>query len=211
MSITEIAKITERRRRWPTFFLVWFTLVAFGLLGTTIIQIIRTPSAFADKPHLPSVKKLERQIAARRARGTFILIDTASNRLYLRKGDKVLLEAVCSTGSGIQLVAGEKHWTFRTPRGAFQIVSKTRNPLWRKPDWAFLEEGEPIPKRDSDRFERGVLGAYALGIGDGYFIHGTLYTRLLGTNVTHGCIRLGSAELEYLARKAPIGTPVFIF
>lgn len=211
MSITEIATVTERRRRWPTFILVWFTLIGVLSLGTLVVQILRTPSPVADPSALPSAGRLERQFTAARARGLFILVDTASNRLYLRRGDRVLLEAVCSTGSGVQLVSGDKHWTFRTPRGAFKIVSKTRNPWWRKPDWAYLEEGEPVPKRESDRFERGVLGEYALGIGHGYFIHGTLYTRLLGTNVTHGCVRLGRKELSFLARKAPIGTPVFIF
>lgn len=210
MSITEIAAITQPRRRWPTLVFVSFTLIGFVLLGALIIQILRTPPIPDSSSFLPA-RKLERQIAARQARGLFILIDTAGNRLYLRRGDEVLMEAVCSTGSGVQLVSGEKHWTFRTPRGEFRIVSKTRNPWWRKPDWAYLEEGEPVPKRESDRFERGVLGAYALGLGHGYFIHGTLYTRLLGTNVTHGCIRLGRDELAYLARNAPLGTRVFIY
>ena len=209
MSITEIAAITERRRRWPTLVLVSFALIGFVLLGALVIQLFQTPPV--DDSSLPTAKKLEGEIAARRARGLFILIDTASNRLYLRRGDKVLMEAVCSTGSGVQLVSGEKHWTFRTPRGEFRIRSKTRNPWWRKPDWAYLEEGEPVPKNESDRFERGVLGEYALGLGHGYYIHGTLYTRLLGTNVTHGCIRLGRKELAYLARNAPIGTRVYIY
>jgi len=61
-------------------------------------------------------------------------------------------------------------------------------PSWVKPDWAFIEEGEDIPKNYYDRIEEGVLGDYALEIGNGYFIHGTLYTRLLGKSVTHGCI-----------------------
>ena len=47
-----------------------------------------------------------------------------------------------------------------------------------------------VPTNAADRVEQGVLGEYALGFGKGYFIHGTLYTRLLGKNVTHGCIRL---------------------
>jgi L,D-transpeptidase YbiS len=87
----------------------------------------------------------------------------------------------------------------------------TEFPVWRKPDWAFLEEGEPLPARDGDRMEYGVLGSFALGIGDGYYIHGTLYTRLLGQNVTHGCIRLSEADLDRLVDLAPLGTPVFIF
>ncbi len=87
----------------------------------------------------------------------------------------------------------------------------TEFPVWRKPDWAYVEEGEPLPERDGDRMEYGVLGSFALGIGDGYYIHGTLYTRLLGQNVTHGCIRLSEPDLNKLVDLAPLGTPVFIF
>ena len=68
--------------------------------------------------------------------------------------------------------------------------------MWVKPDWAFVEEGLAIPKSYTDRIEPGVLGEYALGFGKGFFIHGTLYTRLLGKNVTHGCIRLNDDDLK---------------
>ena len=47
-----------------------------------------------------------------------------------------------------------------------------------KPDWAFIEEGRGDPGNFKDRVEEGSLGDFALGFGNGYFIHGTLYTRL---------------------------------
>jgi L,D-transpeptidase ErfK/SrfK len=56
-----------------------------------------------------------------------------------------------------------------------------------------------------------VLGEYALGFGKGYFIHGTLYTRLLGKNVTHGCIRLNDDDLKSVYQLARVGTPIMIF
>ncbi len=59
--------------------------------------------------------------------------------------------------------------------------------------------------------ERGVLGDYALGFGNGYFIHGTLYTRLLGRNVTHGCIRVGDDDLKVVFNNAQIGTKIYIY
>jgi lipoprotein-anchoring transpeptidase ErfK/SrfK len=155
--------------------------------------------------------KLQKRLAGLRPQGLFIVVDTASNRLYLRRGDRILLEAVCSTGSGRRLTSGEKSWTFQTPKGEFAVLSKISNPVWRKPDWAFLEEGKAPPKDNRERFEKDVLGEYALGFGDGYFIHGTLYTRMLGRNVTHGCIRLASKDLTQLARTAPLGTRIYIF
>jgi len=156
--------------------------------------------------------KIEKSLGALDPKGVYVVIDTARNRLYLKKAKEVLLEAKCSTGSGKVLVAGDESWKFETPRGEFKILSRTRNPVWRKPDWAFLEEGEAVPSADSsDRYEKGVLGEYAFGIGRGYFIHGTLYTRLLGENVTHGCIRLGPEDLSNLAKRVRIGTKVYIF
>jgi L,D-transpeptidase YbiS len=156
---------------------------------------------------------LARKLEGLAPRGAYLVIDTAHNRVYLRKGEKVLKEMLASCGSGSVLddPAGGRSWTFETPRGAFRVRSKVKNPLWIKPDWAYIEEGEPIPKNPKLRAQAGMLGEYALGIGDGYFIHGTLYKRMLGRNVSHGCIRLGDEDLKELVKSVPEGTRVFIF
>ena len=156
---------------------------------------------------------LQKKLAALAPRGVFVVVDTAGNRVYLRQGNRVLKEMVASCGSGNVLEdrAGGRTWVFDTPRGAFRIQSKISRPLWIKPDWAFLEEGAPIPARREERAEPGMMGDYALGIGHGYFIHGTLYSRLLGRNVSHGCVRLGDQDLKSLVDSVALGTPVFIF
>lgn len=185
------------------------------LLGAVPFDLLPARAGAREQAASTALKKkqalLQRQLQALRPKGCYILIDTAANRLYLRKGEQVLLDAVCSTGSGRRLVAENKSWTFETPRGEFRILNKIGNPVWRKPDWAFLEEGKSVPDRESERFEEGVLGEYALGFGNGYFIHGTLYNRLLGKNVTHGCVRLGSKDLLYLTRSVPLGTKLYIY
>ena len=91
------------------------------------------------------------------------------------------------------------------------MTSKLVNPTWIKPDWAFIEEGEKPPKDFNERIDNDTLGDYALGFGDGYFIHGTLYTRLLGRNVTHGCVRVGDKDLKEVFDKVPMGARVFIY
>jgi L,D-transpeptidase YbiS len=106
---------------------------------------------------------------------------------------------------------GGREWVFDTPRGRFEVLSRIKNPIWRKPDWAFVEEGLPIPKNVEDRLEPGTLGEYALYFGNGFMIHGTLYERLLGRSVTHGCVRLGRDDLRTLWANAPIGTAIYIF
>lgn len=146
-------------------------------------------------------------------RGPYVVVDQTNNRLYLKEGDRVLREAVCSAGSGMVLRDSEKGrvWIFDTPRGVFRVQKKARNPVWKKPDWAFIEEGKRPPARASDRLEYGTLGEYALYLGDGYMIHGTLYERLLGRSVTHGCIRLGKEDLRAVHDATEVGTEVYIF
>lgn len=146
-------------------------------------------------------------------RGTYLVIDQTRNRLYIKKDGEVVREAICSAGSGMVLQThdGKKKWVFDTPRGVFKVRNRRTNPVWTKPDWAFVEEGLPIPSRRSDRVETGVLGEYALDLEDGYMIHGTLYERLLGRPVSHGCVRLGKEDLRAVWKSAPIGTPVYIY
>lgn len=157
---------------------------------------------------------LKRQLASYAPTGAYIVVDTARNRLYIKRREAVLLDAVVSTGSGTILDHPDqpaRRWVFDTPRGAFAVQSKLVNPSWVKPDWAFLEEGRTIPANAAERVETGILGEYAFGFGNGYFIHGTLYTRMLGKNVTHGCIRLNDDDLRTVNRLADIETPLFIF
>jgi lipoprotein-anchoring transpeptidase ErfK/SrfK len=159
------------------------------------------------------IERLERRIAAQAPAGVHVVVDTLGNRLVLKKGDRVLREAVCSTGTGgvLEDPATGRRWVFDTPRGAHQVLAKKKDPVWNKPDWAFVEEGLPIPKDPRERLDAYSLGDYSLSLGDGYLIHGTLYQRLLGRSVTHGCVRLGDADLEAVYQTTPVGAWVFIY
>lgn len=69
----------------------------------------------------------------------------------------------------------------------------------------------------------GPYGPFAYGLsgysnaltsfagGDGVIgIHGTDHPELVGTDVSHGCIRMRNADITALARELPLGTPVRI-
>lgn len=196
-------------------------LLLAELVGLYVAFAPSPPTATAAMKESPgSIEKLRsanarlaQKIASQRPKTEYLVVDTARNRVSLRKGDTVLRDMLASCGSGSVLedTASGRRWVFDTPRGTHRIQSKVKNPLWIKPDWAFLEAGEPLPTSAAQRAEAGVMGDYALGIGKGYFIHGTLYTRMLGRNVSHGCVRLGDEDLAYLYRSLPIGTRVFVF
>ncbi len=143
----------------------------------------------------------------------FLLLDLSKNLLQVKRGQHVVYSALAATGSGKML--RDPHdpsriWKFETPRGSFRIENKLENPVWIRPDWAFIEKGLPIPKERTRRLLPNVLGDYALGFGDGYFIHGALYTYLLGFNVTHGCIQLNDEDLRYIYDIIPVGAKLVI-
>jgi lipoprotein-anchoring transpeptidase ErfK/SrfK len=161
----------------------------------------------------PQVNLLINRLKAQAPRNLYLVVDTAANRLYVKSDQKVVMEAVVSCGSGdiLEDRGGSRKWVFDTPRGEFSVTSKLVNPTWIKPDWAFIEEGEKPPSDYNERIDNDSLGNYALGFGAGFFIHGTLYTRLLGRNVTHGCVRVGDQDLRTIFQMVPMGSRIFIY
>ncbi len=143
----------------------------------------------------------------------YIIISTTNNRFFLYQNKKMIREGFCSSGSYIMLLTeGPKKWVFKTPKGMFKINSKRTDPIWVKPDWAFVEEGLPVPSAHADsRYEYGVLGDYALDIGNDYMIHGTIWKRFLGMPATHGCIRLNDDDLKLVYKTLGFGSKVYIY
>ncbi|OGS12074.1 MAG: hypothetical protein A2234_07200 [Elusimicrobia bacterium RIFOXYA2_FULL_58_8] len=170
---------------------------------------LRTQKAIAEE-----VDALRLEAGRRLGGRLHIAVDTRANKLYFKKGLRLLWEADCSVGRGgvIKDRKTGRTWQFTTPRGEFKVVTKIDSPAWIKPDWAYVENKEPVPPPlDPSRKVEGELGAYALNIGDGYLIHGTKNEAALGMPVSHGCIRLGAQPLENLYKSAPVGTKVYIY
>jgi lipoprotein-anchoring transpeptidase ErfK/SrfK len=205
---------------------LWFTVVVvFALSG-----LIRTGSVGAlqsDEEIRRSIESLQqeasrleeenkglrRMLKEQESGDLYVVVDTENNRLMLRRGNRLLRKAVCGTGSrqSIESETG-RNWVFETPIGSFIVLGTERNPVWIRPDWSYVEENMPVPAMDDpDRIVRGVLGKYAFVLGNGYKIHGTTWTDLLGTHFTHGCISLGDDDLEAVHKAVKAGTKVYIY
>jgi len=161
-----------------------------------------------------SLLKTEKALKAFLPLQSYIVVNTTSNtfNLYDKDGNQ-LRNGLVSTGSYTVLKAGDnKQWMFKTPRGQLKVLRKTKDPVWKRPDWAFIEEGLKVPSPNHpSRFEYGTLGDYSISLGDGYLIHGTLYKRFLGLPVTHGCVRMGDDDLEAVFNNLKIGSKVYIY
>lgn len=212
---------------WPGLIVVYllaFNLWIFGgvnqIINSPLIHKMGKPNEPASEIMPPTTKELSEAINRLQKKldlltpgGVYLVINTSDNTFFLYQNRQLIRKGLCSTGSYVKLeLEDKKSWMFETPKGVFPIRGKITSPIWRKPDWAFVEEGLPVPPaNDPSRYEYGVLGDYALNLGGGYLIHGTLYKRFLGMPVTHGCIRMNDEDLEAVYRTLPIGAKVFIY
>lgn len=148
----------------------------------------------------------------------YVVIHLAENRLDLLDGGRIVWSAPVATGTEFRLESAGRSWKFETPRGVFRVQRKEKNPVWIKPDWAFVEEGQPIPPLDSPlRRKEGMLGTTAVYIGYELALHGTDKPHLvLQSNpeerrVSHGCIRLTNEDARTLYYWVEVGTPILIY
>lgn len=161
---------------------------------------------------LKEIAALEKKIDKLTHQGPYLIVNTTENKFYLYADNKLIRTGPCSTGKNTQLIAGKKEYRFKTPRGVHKVLRKAEHPVWAKPDWAFIEEGLPIPPPgDESRFDQYTLGDYKLEIGDGYMVHGTLYKRMIGMPVTHGCVRMLDDDIEAVFKTLPLGAKVIIY
>src|SRR5262249_45711872 len=109
-----------------------------------------------------------------------ILVSTAENRLWLRRGRETVFTAVVSTGKGTTLQVAGRKLVFDTPTGRFKVLSKEENPVWVPPDWHYVEEarrkkldvvrakpGDVIDADTGEAVTPGPSGVWSLVEGSG--------------------------------------------
>lgn len=129
--------------------------------------------------------------------GKFIIVNVNEHKLSLWNRDQLLVEYPVACGSP----------SWPSPPGAWKVVQKEMNPSWTNPHdaWsgsmpAYIAPGPGNP-----------LGTRALATSaSGVLIHGTPSSWSIGTNVSHGCIRMYMKDVEQLFDMVDTGIPVYI-
>lgn len=160
----------------------------------------RLDAADMEAPLVLAVTKLDRsttsispEFQTGRFAGRYIEVDLSSQRMHLLEGDNYHRTFIISTGS----------WSNPTPIGEFKILNHIKV-AWSKKYSLYMPNWMAIQPEN---------GAY-----DGYGIHGLPYwpngkregVNHLGRPVSHGCIRLGPGDIEYVYDWAQNGTKIFI-
>ena len=129
-------------------------------------------------------------------------------RLYERDADEVAFTQVAEYPISVGAEG------FQTPRGAYVINSKVKDPDWMVPDSAWAIQAGLTP---GTIIEGGTaqnpLKERWLGVtepSEGIGIHGTASAESIGTAASHGCVRMKPKDVIELFEIVPAGTPVVI-
>jgi len=135
------------------------------------------------------------KLPADRPDGMWVVIDKSARILSVYIGDEIFKKYPVAVGASIDL----------TPEGKFSFVSKAVNPRWGGGGYA-----EPIaggaPNNPLGKRWMGL----SIGGGGRYGVHGNVSPYSIGTNASHGCIRMINPDVEELYEHIKIGTPVWI-
>ncbi len=95
-----------------------------------------------------------------------------------------------------------------TPSGTYKVLGKEKNPTWVNPGTSWAATMPPyIPPGPGNPLGTRAIQTSAPGV----FIHGTYNSWSIGTNASHGCIRMYIKDSEDLYERVPVGIPVLIF
>jgi lipoprotein-anchoring transpeptidase ErfK/SrfK len=119
-----------------------------------------------------------------------VVVSLGAHRIWVYRGSKRIFTTKAGVGRSITA----------TPIGTYFLVM-----LLKQPD----PNGVYGPYAFGTSAFSHVL--YHFGAGPGQIgLHGTDYPQGLGTNVSHGCIRISNAAITKLAHLLPLGTPLKI-
>jgi lipoprotein-anchoring transpeptidase ErfK/SrfK len=148
----------------------------------------------------PPIQKIHPEVSTQdleKKYETAIIVDRGSFTLRLYKNlelEKTYRVALGSAG-------------YDTPSGLYDIENKQVDPYWHVPnsDWAGDLAGRIIPPGPEN-----PLKARWMGIIGGAGIHGTSDTGSIGSNASHGCIRMLVPDVIDLYDRVPVGAPIYI-
>ncbi|WP_392532923.1 L,D-transpeptidase [Nostoc sp. C117] len=125
---------------------------------------------------------------------TQVIVDLSDRRTYVYAGDEVI--------ASYPIAVGKKGW--ETPTGSFQVIHMRHYPVWRHPiTGQVFKSGTDSPL--GDRW----IGFWSDGRNEIGF-HGTPDIDLVGTAVSHGCLRMRNADVRLLYEQVTIGTTVLV-
>jgi lipoprotein-anchoring transpeptidase ErfK/SrfK len=123
---------------------------------------------------------------------TQLVVDLSDRRVYVYRWQKVI--------ASYPIGVGKKGW--ETPTGAFEVMHMQHNPIWRHPI-----TGKVFPAGTDSPLGDRWIGFWSDGHHQIGF-HGTPNDELVGSAISHGCLRMRNSDVRLLYKQVSLGTLV---
>jgi L,D-transpeptidase ErfK/SrfK len=123
-----------------------------------------------------------------------LVLSLSDRRVSVYSGDMLI--------ASYEVAVGREGWN--TPTGQFNVFQKQTNPAWQHPF-----TGEIIPPGPENPLGTRWIGFWSDGENSIGF-HGTPDESVIGSAVSHGCVRMRNADVLALYEQVGVDTPVTV-
>lgn len=121
-----------------------------------------------------------------------VLVDLSDRRVYVYRQNTVI--------ASYPIGVGKKGW--ETPTGTFEVLHMQKYPAWRHPI-----TGKVFAAGANSPLGERWVGFWSDGHNEIGF-HGTPESELVGSPVSHGCLRMRNTDVRLFYEQVSLGVPV---
>ncbi len=174
--------------QWRQFQIVGLVAIAPLLIGREAKAIAVTP------PEEPATQTISALGSSTQTLPLSLVLNLSARRVSVYRGEMLI--------SSYAVAVGREGWN--TPTGQFSVFQKQVNPAWEHPF-----TGEVLPPGPENPLGARWIGFWSDGTNSIGF-HGTPDESVIGSAVSHGCVRMHNEDVLALYEQVGLNTPVTV-
>ncbi|MEL6777215.1 MAG: L,D-transpeptidase [Cyanobacteria bacterium J06597_16] len=211
MMVTLTPTTTTKKRRQSLFWRIALLLSAAGVLSTTTAAQAISDQPASDWPTsdwpasdwpTESTATATQALSARAGNldqgaqvfALNLVLSLSARRLSVYRGEMLV--------ASYEVAVGREGW--QTPTGDFSVFQKLTDPTWEHP-----MTGERVPPGPGNPLGTRWIGFWSDGTNVIGF-HGTPDESVMGSAVSHGCVRMRNVDILALYEQVGLATPVSV-
>jgi L,D-transpeptidase ErfK/SrfK len=167
---------------------------AAELIEKAIAQLTEPVTEQSAQPLAGQIRPVSTPDPQTVERSLNLVLSLSDRRVSVYSGDMLI--------ASYEVAVGREGWN--TPTGQFSVFQKQTNPTWQHPF-----TGEIIPPGPENPLGTRWIGFWSDGENSIGF-HGTPDESVIGSAVSHGCVRMRNADVLALYEQVDIDTPVTV-
>lgn len=165
---------------------------AIAILTILSTGLAIAPATAAVEPSQPASATLK--VSSTQTLPLRVVLGLSARRVNVYRGEMLV--------ASYEVAVGREGWN--TPTGEFSVFQKQVDPAWEHPF-----TGVVVPPGPENPLGARWIGFWSDGVNSIGF-HGTPDESLIGSAVSHGCVRMRNADVLALYEQVGLETPVTV-